>query len=254
MPERNLRVMLASEYPEVRDLLSELAGRERGAVVVGQAENGIKATALARSLRPDVAMLDCRLPHIVGLDAVPLSRMGGLDAALTISQDVPATRVIVVGNLDAEVYGEQGLTPTLEVCLSREAAGATVPFMLQEVLPETLRPSAVVFANVETFASAEAFADAEAFDNVEAREQKSVRQRVAENSDAGILFGGLAIFGGLLLIGTMVLAIPGAIVALAGAGVVSLGIAGRIAAALWLRVSLATEEPGAEREQKGQGR
>jgi len=236
MQERNVQVMLASEYPEIRHLLSELTGKEPGAVVIGEAESGLKATALARSLRPDVAVLDCHLPYTVGLDAVPLSRMGGLDAALTISQDVPATRVIVLGNLDADVYREQGLRPALELCLSRQSAGAAVPLMLQEMFPEALGPSAVVFANLAT------------------RERKNLSQRIAEKSDIGIWFGGFAIFGGLLLVGTMVFAPPGALIALAGAGVLFLGIAGKVTAALWLKASLARVERTAKRERNGQGR
>ena len=73
MQRQNARVMVASEYPEVRHLVSEVASRKSGAVIVGHAENGLKATTLARSVRPDVVLLDCHLPHAVGLDAVPLS-------------------------------------------------------------------------------------------------------------------------------------------------------------------------------------
>jgi len=236
MPKENVRVMLASEYPEVRHLLSELARNESGTVVVGQAENGIKATSLAKKLKPDVAVLDCHLPHALGLDAVPLSRVGGLDTALTIYQDVPNTQVILVGNLDAEIFRDKGLSPAFGVYLSRQAAGATIPVTLQEVFPTALQTRTVVFANVE------------------ARERVVLSQRVAENSDIGIWFGGLAIFGGLLLIGTMVFALPGAIIALAGAGAVFLGIGGRLTAALWLRVSLARGERRAKREQGDQGK
>lgn len=242
MQEGIVQVMLASEYPEVRDLLSELAREEPGTVIVGQAENGIKATALARGLRPDVAVLDCHLPHTEGLDAVPLSRVGGLDAALAISHEVRTTRVILVGNLDDDFLKKRGLNPALGIHLSRQTKGGSIPLTLRGATRESLQTRAVVFANVETFA------------NVEARQQKTLRQRVAESSDMGILFGGLAIFGGVLLIGTMVFAIPGAIVALAGVGVAFLGVAGRVTAALWLRVSLARGEPEPKREQKGQGR
>ncbi len=53
--------MLASAYPEVRYFLREVVEEEGRALIVGQAENATKALALARNLRPDVAITDCHL-------------------------------------------------------------------------------------------------------------------------------------------------------------------------------------------------
>jgi len=232
MQKENVRVIVASEYPEVRNLLNELARREPGAVVVGQAENGIKATSLARRLRPDVAMLDCHLPHTVGADTIPLSRVSGLDAALVISHEVRNTRVILLSNLDSDVFREQGLNLALGAYLSNQSAGATSSLTLREVSNKTLHPGAVVFANVE------------------AREQKSLSQRVIEGSDKAIPLGGLAIFGGLCLILTMVFAPVGIVLASAGAAALLLGVAGKVATSMWSRVSFARGERRAETEQE----
>lgn len=72
MQRRNMRVMVASEYPEVQYFLREVVEGEDGAVIVGQAENATKALTLAQNLRPDIAIIDSYLPHVVGLDAVDM--------------------------------------------------------------------------------------------------------------------------------------------------------------------------------------
>ncbi len=219
MQRQNVRVLVASEYPEVRRFLSEIAIREPEAVVVGQAENGIKAITQARNLRPDVAILDCHLPYTAAFDTVPLSRAGGLDAARTISQEVPTTRVIVLGNLDVELFRELGLRPALEAYLSRQTAGASVPLTLWEVPDTGSQESAVVFANVET------------------REPRARRQGVFGISDAAIMFGGLAILVGLALTSTMILIPVGAPLGLVGGVALFFGVAGKLISNLWPRHS-----------------
>jgi CheY-like chemotaxis protein len=96
MQRQNVRVILASEHPEVRHFLREVVEEESGAVILGQAENATKALALAKHLRPDVAIIDCYLPHTMGSDTVPLSRVGGLDVAESISEEIPDTKVVLL--------------------------------------------------------------------------------------------------------------------------------------------------------------
>lgn len=240
MQRQNARVMVASEYPEARHLVSEVASRESGAVIVGHAENGLNATTLARSVRPDVVLLDCHLPYTVGLDAVPLSRVGGLDAALTITRELPATQVIVLGNLDAAVLGEQVSIPALEVCLSR-----TMPLTAQDVSREAFPPGAIVFANLVANVQA-AQISALLFSNPQAQRRKGLSQGIDSISDQGLWLGGLAIIAGMLLIGTMIFALPGVFIALAGVGVMLLGMSGKATAALGSRASLLKRIKGSE--------
>lgn len=241
---QNMRVMLASEYPHVRHLLNELAKREPDAVVVGQAENGIKATALARSLKPDVAVLDFHLPHTVGLDTIPLSRVSGLDTALAISESSPNTRVIVVGNLDTRAIQEQGPGLAYEVCLSTQTAVASLPLMLREVSRRNgSQPGGVVFANVETNAAVIA--------GMQVKERKLLRQRIAENSDKAILLGGLAILGGLFAMITVILAPVGILLVAGGAGSMLLGAAAKMTSKLWPKASPARKKTKGDHDSQG---
>jgi DNA-binding NarL/FixJ family response regulator len=65
--------------------------------VVGEAANGLEAVAAATRLRPDVVVMDIRMPLLDGIQAT--SRLAGPDAA-----DPPKIMVVTTFNVDAYVY------------------------------------------------------------------------------------------------------------------------------------------------------
>ncbi len=63
-----LRVLIAEDETIIRlDLCGLL--QKRGLIVVAEARNGVEAVALARRERPDVALLDLRMPELDGIEA-----------------------------------------------------------------------------------------------------------------------------------------------------------------------------------------
>ena len=64
-----IRILIADDHEVVRIGLSALLDRQEGFRVVGQAASGQEAIRLARSLHPDVAVLDIRMPNGSGIDA-----------------------------------------------------------------------------------------------------------------------------------------------------------------------------------------
>ena len=212
---QKLRVLIASDYPKVRDLLVEMVREEPGAVVVGQADSGTRAITLARSLRPDIALLDSDLPHTLGVDAVRLSRIGGLDAAVAISEEVTGARTIVLGNLDNLTIQEEGAALIGEVGFCREVETRIITFTLHQLHQEKSTQENVVFGNVEQY------------------KKKPLRQRIIALAETTIVYGGLAILAGLGLMLTILLFVPGAILAICGLAVVVLGVLGRFAGSLW---------------------
>ena len=65
----SIRILIADDHEVVRIGLSALLDRQEGFRVVGQAGSGQEAVRLARSLRPDVVVLDIRMPNGSGTDA-----------------------------------------------------------------------------------------------------------------------------------------------------------------------------------------
>jgi DNA-binding NarL/FixJ family response regulator len=85
--ERALRVVLADDDVLLREGLASLLERS-GFEVVGQAGNGIELLALVRSARPELAVIDIRMP--------PGHATEGLQAARVIRAELPSTAIIVL--------------------------------------------------------------------------------------------------------------------------------------------------------------
>jgi len=65
-----MRILIADDSAVVRARLTSLLADLRGIEVVGQAEDAIEARNLAEKLRPDVAILDLRMPKGSGADVL----------------------------------------------------------------------------------------------------------------------------------------------------------------------------------------
>lgn len=65
----HLRVLVVDDHPVVRSGLVAMLAAEPGIEVVGQADNGAKAVALAREACPQVVLMDLRMPVLDGVAA-----------------------------------------------------------------------------------------------------------------------------------------------------------------------------------------
>ncbi|MFI6390878.1 response regulator [Nonomuraea sp. NPDC050540] len=72
-----IRLLIADDHPVVRDGLSSMFASAPGFEVLGAAADGAAAVRLAQELRPDVILMDLRMPGMDGLSAiVELARLG----------------------------------------------------------------------------------------------------------------------------------------------------------------------------------
>ncbi|NJC71123.1 response regulator transcription factor [Planosporangium thailandense] len=90
-----IRVLVVDDQALVRAGVTALL-RAAGHEVVGEAADGHEAVRLAERLRPDVVLMDIRMP-----------RVDGVEATRRIVTALPATRVVMLTTFDddAEVYG-----------------------------------------------------------------------------------------------------------------------------------------------------
>ncbi len=210
-----MRVVLASERPQVQNLLTDVVEEEPGAIIVGQAENATKALAMVKNLRPDVAIIDSNLPYVVGLDTVALSRVSGLDTAQTISEMIPSTRVVIVTNLDTQGLLEHGLSAGAVAFFSRERKRGNITLKLEELRHEVMPLNEPIFANVEV------------------KPWPTSRQKGDEKTEKAMFFGGISILGGGFLIATLILAPIGVLLALAGVVTMLVGLVRKLTSRLW---------------------
>lgn len=84
-----IRVVVADDSPTVRQLLVAIVGGSPGLKVVGEATDGDEAIRQVRALRPDVVLMDIRMP-----------RVDGFEATGTIMRECPTPIVLITGNVD----------------------------------------------------------------------------------------------------------------------------------------------------------
>ena len=69
MPDEPIRIVIIEDNKVFREALELLLGLRDGLVVVGSIADGEKAVDACRRLRPDVALMDYRLPGLDGVEA-----------------------------------------------------------------------------------------------------------------------------------------------------------------------------------------
>ncbi|MGV0745449.1 response regulator [Mycolicibacterium sp. XJ870] len=85
------RVLLVDDHPVVREGLRGMIDAENDLEVVGEAASGAEAVTMAESVRPDVILMDLRMP---GVD--------GVAATERILATLPSTRIIVVTTYESD--------------------------------------------------------------------------------------------------------------------------------------------------------
>jgi DNA-binding NarL/FixJ family response regulator len=90
-----IRVLLAEDQPIVRAGFRALLDAEAHLQVVGEAADGSEAVALARKLRPDLVLMDIRMPELDGLEAT---------RQITADQTLNKTRVLVLTTFELDEY------------------------------------------------------------------------------------------------------------------------------------------------------
>ncbi|MCX4449844.1 response regulator [Streptomyces sp. NPDC087866] len=107
-----VRIVLADDERMVRTALRAILEAEDGLEVVGEAATGAEAVSVVRALRPDVVLMDVRMPETDGIRATE-QILGGLD---------PAPRVVVVTTFEHDAYVYEALRAGAAGFLLKRAA------------------------------------------------------------------------------------------------------------------------------------
>jgi NarL family two-component system response regulator LiaR len=112
---KSIRILIADDHALVRKGLITLMSSEPGIEVVGEAADGVEVVLKARSLKPDVILLDMIMP-----------RQNGLEAIHQIKREDPEARILVITSFSED----QILFPAIK-------AGA-LGYLLKDSSPQQL--------------------------------------------------------------------------------------------------------------------
>lgn len=79
-----IRILLADDHPVVREGLRAMLEAEADLDVVGEASGGPQAEALAASLRPDIVLMDLRMPDGGGVESIVRMTAAGLPCRIIV--------------------------------------------------------------------------------------------------------------------------------------------------------------------------
>ncbi|MYY82298.1 MULTISPECIES: response regulator transcription factor [unclassified Streptomyces] len=96
MTANGIRVVLADDERMVRTALRAILSAERGIDVVGEATTGAEAVSVVRDLKPDVVLMDVRMPEVDGIRAT--------EQILRTMSAPPRVVVVTTFENDAYVY------------------------------------------------------------------------------------------------------------------------------------------------------
>ncbi|HZF68553.1 MAG TPA: response regulator transcription factor [Gemmatirosa sp.] len=85
------RVLVTDDYPVIREGIKALLAGQDDVCVVAEAADGAEGVAMYEAHRPDVTLMDLRMP-----------RMGGIDATRAIRAAHPQARVVVLTSYDGD--------------------------------------------------------------------------------------------------------------------------------------------------------
>jgi DNA-binding NarL/FixJ family response regulator len=127
-----IRVMLADDQALVRAGFASLLGRARDLAIVGEASTGDEAVRLARAVRPDVILMDIRMPGLDGIAAT---------SQIVADPQLRDCRVVVLTTFETDEH--------VFAALSAGASG----FLTKEVEPDELRRAVRVVAGGDALLS-----------------------------------------------------------------------------------------------------
>lgn len=106
--KRKIRILLADDHKMVRQGFRLILLSQDDMEVVGETGNGRDTVELAKTLRPNVVVMDITMPEL-----------NGIEATRQIREAIPFTRVLALSVHRDSVYVREGFEPVLKVTCSK---------------------------------------------------------------------------------------------------------------------------------------
>ena len=90
-----VRILLADDHPLTRSGIAEFVRREESFELVAEAEDGLEAWDMIQDLKPDVALLDIRMPGLDGVSVAQRVKAMGLNTAIVMLTSYDAQQYVI---------------------------------------------------------------------------------------------------------------------------------------------------------------
>ena len=90
-----IRILLDDDHPLTRSGIAEFVKREDSFELVAEAEDGTEAWDMIEQLRPDVALLDIRMPGLDGVSVAQRVKLAGLNTAIVMLTSYDAQQYVI---------------------------------------------------------------------------------------------------------------------------------------------------------------
>jgi two-component system response regulator NreC len=117
-----LRIILADDFDVWRQFARSILEQIPGLRVIAEASNGLEAIEKAATLRPDVVLLDIAMP-----------RLNGLEAAKTIRQVCPESKIVFLTQQNDDELRSAALATGAEAYLLKSKAAGELQLTLESV-------------------------------------------------------------------------------------------------------------------------
>jgi DNA-binding NarL/FixJ family response regulator len=120
MNQGRIRVLTVDDHPLLRGGIVGVIDNQPDMIVVAQAGNGREAIQMHREHRPDVTLMDLRLPDMTGIEAM-----------IAIHAEAPGARIVILTTFEGDVE--------IQRALEAGASGYLLKNMPQKQLAEAIR-------------------------------------------------------------------------------------------------------------------
>ena len=117
-----IRVLTVDDHPLLREGIAAIISNEADMTLVSQASNGTEAIQMHREHRPDVTLMDLRLPDLSGIDAM-----------MAIREEFQDARIIILTTFEGDVEVQRALQAGARGYLLKSAPPGELAKAIREV-------------------------------------------------------------------------------------------------------------------------
>ena len=120
-------ILIVDDSPLIRRSLRTLLEQQPDFAICGEAENGCDGIDKARTLHPDLIVMDLAMP-----------RLNGIDASRTLKRLMPATPIVMFTTFTNPFLKEAALAAGVHAVIDKSEGGTTLIRSIQQLLTREL--------------------------------------------------------------------------------------------------------------------